>query len=114
MADTTSTWLTSANKLLLKKMAVAGVIAFLSVFIPAVLTALDEIEGGGGHSFSTEFWFSLLAGAVGAALRGALAYLPWNFTPTDALHGFAKDKPTEVVVETAPTAPVAPPTTLAK
>ena len=58
------TWLTTANKLLLRKMAVAGVISFLAVFIPAMLTALDEIEGGGEHSFSTKFWI-LAAGGRG-------------------------------------------------
>ena len=106
------TWLTSANKLLLKKMAVTGAIGFLSVFLPAVLTALDEIEGGAGHAFSTEFWFSLLAGAVAAGLRGVIALSPWNLLPTDVLHGFSKDKPTEVLVEAGPTAsstPTAPP-----
>ena len=104
------TWLTTANKLLLRKMALAGAVSFLAVFIPALLTALDEIEGGEGHSFSTKFWFSLLAGAVGAGLRGALALLPWNFTPTDSLHSLGESKTTEVVVDTkGGTPPTNPP-----
>ena len=109
------TWLTTANKLLLRKMAVAGVVSFLSVFIPSMLTALDEIEGGGEHSFSTKFWISLLAGAVGAGLRGALAFLPWNLTPTDALHSVGGSSVTEVTVDTTggstPPPPTPPPTT---
>jgi hypothetical protein len=109
MADTVNTWLTSANKLLLKKMAVTGLIGFLSVFLPAVLKGLDEIEGGAAHHFSTEFWFSLLAGAVAAGLRAVLALSPWNLLPTDVLHGFRKDKPTEILVEASEGQVPAPP-----
>lgn len=88
----------STNVLLAKKIALAGGIGFLAVFIPGVLSVLDEIEGGSGHPFETTFWFSLLAAAVAAAIRGILAVLPWNLVPTDALHGFG-NKPTQVVVE---------------
>ena len=95
----------SANWLLAKKTAVAGAIAFLAVFIPGVLSVLDEIEGGSGHPFETTFWFSLLAGAIGAALRAIVAVLPWNLLPTDAFHGFGKDKPDEVVVTAASSPP---------
>ena len=86
-------------KLLAKKCAMAGGVSFLAVFIPAVLTALDEIEGGEGHSFSTEFWFSLLAGAVGAAVRAIIAVLPWNFVATDALHSIGGSRASEVKIE---------------
>ena len=90
---------TTRRKLLAKKVGFAGAIAFLAVFIPGVLSILDEIEGGSGHPFQTTFWFSLLAGAVGAGIRAIVAVLPWNLMPTDALHGFGQDKPTEVKVE---------------
>ena len=101
----TDTWLTSANKLLLKKAAITGVIAFLAVFIPAVLTVLDEIEGGAAHDFSTGFWFSLLAGAIAAALRAILALSPLNLVPTDALNSIGGSSKDEVVVSTkTPTA----------
>jgi hypothetical protein len=102
VAETTEKFLTSANKLLLKKVGVTAAIGFLAVFLPGVLTALDSIEGGDAHSFGTTFWFSLLAGAIAGALRAVLALSPVNLFATDALHSVGQEHPDEIVVSTEP------------
>ena len=74
------------NTFLLRKMLVAFVVSFAAVFIPAVLNVLDQIHAGTAPNWSSSFWLSLAAGAVGAGVRAILALSPINLVPSDAQH----------------------------
>lgn len=72
-------------KLLARKMLVAFAVTFGAAVIPALLNWLQHPQ-----ATSRDFWFALLAGALAAGLRAALALSPINLVPSDGEHTLGK------------------------
>lgn len=75
---------------LVRKMAVAALMGFGGVLLPAVLGFLDDVHNGTPASFSGAFWLSVVAGGASAALRGIFALSPINLMPSDKAHSLIK------------------------
>jgi hypothetical protein len=80
-------FLTTKNKLLLRKMGIAFIVGFLGIFIPAALQVLDALQSGTEqpHNWNV-FFISLITGAVAAGVRAALALSPINLGSTDKIN----------------------------
>jgi hypothetical protein len=74
------------TQLLARKLAIAFIVGFGGIFLPAVLDVLDAVAKGDPANFSTTLIWSTVAGAFAAGIRAVLALSPLNLTPSDALH----------------------------
>jgi heme A synthase len=70
------------NQLLIRKMLVAFLVAFVSVFI----TALEGLSKEPNYHWSRSFVIGLVVGAIAAGLRAVLALAPINLVPSDSQH----------------------------
>lgn len=70
------------NKLLIEKMFIAFLVAFLGAFI----TAIEGLSKEPDYHWSGAVVIGLVVGALGAGLRAVFALSPVNLTPSDAQH----------------------------
>lgn len=74
------------NTLLLKKLVLAALVAFVGAFVP-LLTGIGQSPN---YSFDKAAWIAALFAGIGAIARALLAFGPFNVVPSDAEHTLFK------------------------